>query len=131
MRRAFFTVFALAAGIASAGEPPIPKSLQGCWVPASSSCRSELGVLLAANSVEFRNKNKRHLVPTQACFSCEGGAKYSGVVVWVSPSAPGKSEFTLYLNAEEQEGVAKVEIDGAAMSAAFPLHNVALRRCDT
>lgn len=130
MRRFLVTALALVAGYVSAGEPHVPKESQGYWVPASASCVSDLGVFIGASSVEFRNKQQRRLIKTQACFSCEGGARYSGIVIWVTADVPGSGEFTVYLNSEERQGMAKVEIDDTAMRSAFPLDGIALKRCE-
>lgn len=129
MRRSLFTALALFGGLASAGEPPVPQESQGYWVPAGASCKSELGVIVGATSIEFRNERNRRLINTRTCFSCEGGARYSGIVIWVTATEPNNGEFTLYLNAEERHGVATVEIESAELRSSFPLNDIALKRC--
>jgi hypothetical protein len=130
MRSACLVVVAFAAGLTFAGEAPVSADLQGYWVPSNSSCKSELGVTVNARSVEFRNKTKRQIVPTESCLTCEGGVRYSGIVVWVTPTEPVVDEFTLYLNADERKGLSKIEFDSARLQSAFPLHNIPLKRCE-
>ena len=130
MRPFIAAILALAVATAAAAGQPVPRGSQGYWVPANSSCKSELGIRVTGSSVEFVNRQQRKLFNTEACFSCEGGAQYSGVVIWVAPRSADNKAFTLYLNADEQEGVARIDLESAPLRSAFPLHDVALKRCE-
>ena len=128
--RSFVWSLLLLVSLCVLAEEPVPKELQGYWVPTASSCKSTLGVLVAASSVEFRGPRKKQAVPTQTCFTCEGGARYSGIVIWVLPAALTQDEFTLHLNSGERKGVAKVEFENPERWSSFPIHNVDLKRCE-
>lgn len=64
------------------------------------------------------------------CYSCEGGAKYNGRVVWLMPeSHKNITPFTVRFNADEKRGITKLDIQEADLKRQFPLHDVALKRC--
>ncbi len=64
------------------------------------------------------------------CYSCEGGAKYSGKVVWMMAEFGGKTDppFTAQFNAGEKLGVAMLDLQ-PGLQRQFPLQQVALKRC--
>lgn len=131
MYRAFAVVFALLtvySTVAISGEP-LPSELHGYWVPSKALCSSSLGVHVSPYAIQFR-KGKRVLsFPVEACFSCEGGVRYSGIVVWAIPVKAGNHPFTAYFNAGERKGVSVVEISFSGLQAQFPLNNVELKHC--
>lgn len=121
---------ALLTGGSASAQAPVPVHLQGYWVPSAAACSSALGVLVAAQRLKLRNASQEKSFQTETCFSCEGGARYAGQVIWVLPKSEAeKMQFVLYLNADERAGTARLEFQSDALSAAFPLHQTELKRC--
>lgn len=130
IRHAIVVTLAAVSGFAFSSEPT-PKELLGYWVPKTSACKSPLGLHVEPTAVSFRNGATSRKLPTQTCFSCEGGVRYSGIVVWVSPMATGEAPFFVYFNAGERRGVTRVEITSPELQSEFPINNVELKRCNT
>jgi hypothetical protein len=129
MPRLFIT---LCFGLFSAAvfsEPQLPAELHGYWVPSSASCSSTLGIRVSANAIQFKNKTMIQAFPVEACFSCEGGVRYSGIVVWGIPVGANEQPFVSYFNARERKGVATLEINSTGLQSKFPLNDVELKRC--
>jgi hypothetical protein len=118
------------AGHAFATE--VPKEFLGYWVPQSASCQSGLRFRVEPSSVILQNgERKRTFGDLDVCYSCEGGAAYSGQVVWLVPEFNSNDlpPFTAYFNAGEKSGVTKLNIQEVEIQKAFPLHDLALKRC--
>ena len=109
---------------------PIPSEFLGKWVLKSSNCNAPVSLNVNTNSVKFQNGTDARLFSNvEACFTCEGGAKYAGIVVWAIPATKGEAAFTIYFNAHEVKNDAVVEIQSASLKSKFPIENQVLRHC--
>lgn len=125
---AAFILFAYTSQVQSA--EPLPPEFHGTWVPAGSACPSPLAISVSTQSIQFRNAKSERSFQVEACFSCEGGARYNGIVVWATPTEPqAELAFTAYFNAGERKGGAVVEVLAPGLQSQFPLNKVELRRC--
>lgn len=121
---------ALLTGGSAWAQVPVPVQLQGYWVPSAAACNSTLGVLVGGQRLKLKNAGQEKTFQTETCFSCEGGARYAGQVIWVLPKSEAETmQFVLYLNADERVGTARLEIQSDTLSSAFPLHQTQLKRC--
>jgi hypothetical protein len=116
------------SALAASNAPP---EFLGLWVPRSNSCDSSLSFLVETGKVTLRNGDqKRSFGDLDFCFSCEGGARYNGIVVWMKPEFSSSSEFfTAQFNAGEKRGVTKLEIRDKAIKRDFPLDGILLKKC--
>jgi len=117
---------------AAVAVPGVPPDFLGDWVPKTSTCQSELRFRVEAKSVVLINGSQsKSFGNLDFCYSCEGGARYNGIVVWMMPEFGGKTEapFTAQFNAGEKVGVAKLDLQKPELKRQFPLHQVALKRC--
>ena len=104
----------LLAGAAAAQVAP-PPDLYGSYAPAGD-CAREPKVTLDAKAITIQSAGKAtRLAPIDACFSCEGGARYDGIVVWVSQLGPDRNpiEPFFYFNAGEKKGALAMDKQGA------------------
>lgn len=122
------TLILSTSALAASNAPP---EFLGLWVPRGNSCDSNLSFLVETEKVTLRNGDqKRSFGDLDFCFSCEGGARYNGIVVWMKPEFSSGSEFFMaQFNAEEQSGVTKLDIQDKAIRRAFPLDGVPLKKC--
>jgi hypothetical protein len=98
--------------IAMAVGPPIPSEFIGDWVPQKSSCTSSTRLRIDVDSVTLINgSDSQKYGDIDLCYSCEGGAQYSGEVVWLFPdfNKGNKSKFAIAFNAEEKKGITVIE----------------------
>ena len=115
-----------------ATELPVPAEFVGEWVPVGSSCNANNLLRVASNSVTLINgPDSRQFENLDICYSCEGGARYSGSVVWLLPefSHGGRTPFTVRFNANEEIGITVVTIERDDLKKRFPLHNLKLHKC--
>lgn len=109
---------------------PLPSEFHGTWVPAGSACPAPLGISVSAQAIQFRNAKSKRSFPVEACFSCEGGSRYDGIVVWATPTGTqAELPFTAVFNAGERKGVAVVDVLSPTLQSQFPLNKVELKRC--
>lgn len=109
-----------------------PPEFVGDWVPKSGSCDSKLKFRIEGRQVVLKNGDlSRAFGDLEYCHSCEGGARYSGKIVWLFPEFNSGKEapFVAYLNAGEKTGVTVLELKDAGLKQQYPLHNVPLKRC--
>jgi hypothetical protein len=102
------------AGSAAAQLAP-PPELYGAYAPGGD-CTKEPKVTLQATAITILSAGKAtRLSPIDACFSCEGGARYEGIVVWVSQLGADRNpiEPFFYFNAGEKKGALAMEKQGA------------------
>lgn len=112
------------------GGQSIPSEFLGHWVPKSASCSSPLSLNVTSTSVTFKNaKESRTFSNVEPCFSCEGGARYSGIVVWLTTTGSEETPFTVYFNASEIKNTAVIELESSELKSKFPLNNLRLKRC--
>jgi len=103
-----------AAGAALAQTEPAPELL-GSYAPGGD-CAREPKVTLGAKAITIQTGGKStRLAPIDACYSCEGGARYEGIVVWVSQLGADRNpiEPFFYFNAGEKKGALAMEKRGA------------------
>ena len=87
---AAFILFAYTSQVQSA--EPLPPEFHGtgaCWIclPVSTGHQR----FHAVHPVSQRQSERSFQV--EACFSCEGGARYNGIVVWATPTEPRKQSW--------------------------------------
>lgn len=112
--------------------PPIPEEFIGVWVPVGSSCQAKNKLHVKKDSVYLYNgSDTQQFGNIDICYSCEGGARYGGEVVWLMPefNTGGQSTFTVYFNANEEHGISVVEMQNNDLMQRFPIHNVKLHKC--
>jgi hypothetical protein len=112
--------------------PGVPPEFLGDWVPRSSTCQSQLRLRVeATRAILINGSQSKSFGNLDFCYSCEGGAQYSGIVVWMAAEFDGKtvSPFMVQFNAGEKAGVAKLDLQKPDLKQQFPLHQVALKRC--
>lgn len=119
-------------------KPPIsatgdvPEEFIGDWVPSSSTCSSPIKFRVKSKAaVLINDKDSEAFEKIDLCYSCEGGAKYDGNVIWLTPESDTDSRvpFIAYLNAGEKIGVTVVDIDVSALKKRFPLDELELKKC--
>ena len=113
-------------------EPGTPPEFLGDWVPRTATCQSQLRFRVEAQRVVLVNHTQSTSFGNlNFCYSCEGGAGYSGKVVWMMAEFGGQTAppLTAQFNAGEKSGVAVLEIEKPDLKRQFPLHRIALRRC--
>lgn len=118
--------------ITAFAEPGVPPEFLGDWVPRTSTCQSQLRFRVEAESVVLINDSEsKPFGNLNFCYSCEGGANYSGKVVWMMPEFGGKTDppFTAQFNAGEKSGVLVLDFHQPDLKSQFPLHQIALKRC--
>jgi len=114
-----------------AGASPVPKDFLGDWVPQKSVCGSPLKLRVTPTAVELINGRDTQLYgKVETCLSCEGGAKYDGIVVWLFPTMD-ETPFYVRFNSDEKPGVTQLEMDDAALAKRFPFQDRPLRKCTT
>jgi hypothetical protein len=126
----FWILFATLS--ANAAEPIVPPEFIGDWVPLKASCQSKTLLRVAPAAVTLLSgANSQQFGDIGICYSCEGGAQYSGEVVWLTPEFHSGSvaPFIVRFNANEEKGVAVVEIKSGNIKRRFPVHERKLRKC--
>lgn len=134
MKRIYVLCLLMFSIPAFAVEFPVPDEFIGDWLPASSDCKSALGIRVEKSSVTlFNGTDTKKFGDLDICYSCEGGASYSGDVVWLLPEFhSGGSQFTVFFNAHEKKGISVIEFQKSEkddIKKRFPLHNVELNKC--
>lgn len=117
-------------GMAGAGE--IPAEFRGTWKPQATGCRSQAALVVTKDQLVLRKANQRRAFgDVDLCYSCEGGARYQGIVVWAAPGfAKGREgPFTVHFNADEKKGVTVIEPLDPHLARQFPVMGMRLRKC--
>lgn len=112
--------------------PPVPDEFIGDWTPMKSACKSATILRVELESVSLLSKaDQLSFGDLDICYSCEGGVRYSGEVVWLSPdfNKSGTVPFIIRFNANEKKGVTRIEFLDPELKKRFPIENVALRKC--
>ena len=114
-------------------EPPVPDEFIGDWLPADSTCKSKIGITVEKNAVTlFNGSDSKKFGDLDICYSCEGGVRYSGEVVWLLPEfhSGGGAQFSVILNAKEEKGITVIEFEkNETLKKRFPLHGIKLNKC--
>jgi len=117
---------------ALAVEPPVPAEFLGEWVPVAGSCQDGNRLRVQSTTVTLVNgPDSQTFGDLDICHSCEGGARYGGIVVWLLPefSAGSAAPFVVRFNADEKKGVAIIDIKRDDLKRRFPIDGLKLRRC--
>ncbi len=129
---AIVTLFVFLAGLHSPTcAEPLEKAFLGTWAPkGSEACKAGPVVKVFPDKIILQNGgDSAEFGDLDACYTCEGGANYNGIVVWVVPAFSKKSNpFTLYFNAKENRGVLEIEFADRSLAKRFPLKSL-LRKC--
>jgi hypothetical protein len=115
-------------------ERPVPAEFVGEWVPVGSSCDANSRLRVESKSVSLVNgPDSQQFGNLDICFSCEGGARYNGMVVWLLPefNHGARTPFTVRFNANEEKGITVITIERDDLKKRFPLHNVKLLKCQS
>jgi len=110
---------------------PLENALLGTWAPKGSQAfKAGPMVKVLPDKIILQNgRDSAQFGDLDACYTCEGGANYNGIVVWVVPEFSKKSApFTLYFNAGEKRGVLQIEFMDHELEKRFPLKSL-LRKC--
>jgi len=127
-------------------EEPLPefhRDFIGDWVPKNASCKSALRFRVGPKRVVLVNGQKSRSFKIRTgdyCMSCEGGARYSGQVIWLTPgmsdfadseySESSKPSFDIRFNADEKIGTTVLNMEqNPKLAKRFPLDGVELRKC--
>lgn len=130
--RSIVSVILLVLSAATWSVQGVPPDFVGDWVPKALTCQSQLRLRVEPDrAVLINGPLSKAFGNLDFCYSCEGGAKYSGMVVWMLPEFGGKVDppFTARFNADERPGVAQLEFRDPETRRQFPLHLVPLKRC--
>jgi len=107
--------------------------LLGDWVETSKGCDADLRLRVLSDRIEFVNGADREpFGQLDLCHSCEGGARYDGIVLWVAPGMDSEkdSKTLIRFNADERPGIAVVEMEqNPELQRRFPMHEKELRKC--
>jgi hypothetical protein len=110
----------------------VEAQFQGIWMPKDqSSCSAPLRIEVNKATVVLRNKNRTATyADIVMCYSCAGGAQYSGIEVQLYPekeTAP--SPFIIRFNPDEKEGVMVIEIQDSKLKKSFPFEKLMFKKC--
>lgn len=127
MSRSALMIILLMLNMPLASAEAIPRELHGYWVPAATPCSSSLGIRVSNDKIEFRNKASSENYKIDLCYSCAGGVRYSGNMIYAAPI--GSMDFVIEFNAGERLGVAIVTTSSPALESKFPINELELKRC--
>jgi hypothetical protein len=119
----------LSAGAAVAAD--IPAEFKGTWKPQNKNCQGDAALVVNSDSFTLMGQGRRQRFSNiDLCYSCEGGARYAGIVVWATPMpSQGDAPFIVKFNADEKKGVTVVEVGDEQLAKAFPLTGLPLQKC--
>jgi hypothetical protein len=117
----------------NAAESTVPSEFLGDWVPSKASCKSKMRLHVASTTITLINgADSQQFGNIDVCHTCEGGAQYSGNVIWLSPEFnSGDAPFMVRFNADEAMGVAVVDMESSSIGNRFPIYDMKLRKCQT
>jgi len=123
----------IAFDIASADLNKAEKSMQGVWVPQNiKSCKSVIKIEVFEEYLVLHYKeDSARFSDFDLCYSCAGGAKYSGIEVWVTPNFhnPKSGCLTLRFNDGERKGIMVVEFIDKSLGERFPFEKYNFIKC--
>jgi len=133
MRRCCLLLVVSLLAIGAAGAAPMEPPLLGHWVPKEFGCRSGMRVTVSADSVVLAIDDVHGVFKgVEPCYTCEGGTKYQGIVVWAIQmnNSEGVSPFVVYFNYREQRGVTVIEFQDEELKDRFPQFDMRpMRKC--
>ena len=113
-------------------EQDISKRYLGKYAKSAKECQSSSFVTLFAKTIKLTNGEfSVQLSGIDHCYSCEGGARYSGKVVWLFPEfgtqSPSRAMFTL--NHNEQQGKLGVILKDPVLASSMGFTEAVLLKC--
>ena len=110
----------------------VEKQFQGIWIPKNkSSCSGPMRIEVHKTTVVLCNgKHTATYGNIEMCYSCAGGAQYSGIEVQLYPekeTAP--SPFIIRFNPDEKEGVMVIELQDSKIEKSFPFGKLRFKKC--
>jgi hypothetical protein len=137
MRKAIITFCIFVATISFPFSPKcevtaVEKQFQGIWITKDqSSCLVSIRVEVRKTTVVLRNGN--HVATygdIEMCYSCAGGAQYSGIEVQLYPEKETvPSPFIIRFNPDEKEGLMTIEIQDSKLKKSFPFEELIFKKC--
>lgn len=116
-----------------AREIAVPSEFIGEWVAVGTSCKANNKLKIEEKTVTLINgSDSQEFGHLDVCFSCEGGAKYDGITVWLIPEFTDKnrSPFLIRFNADEERGIAEIsKMEQEDLKMRFPIHNTKSYKC--
>jgi hypothetical protein len=128
------TIVLLAMAMSSGStwaDDDMPKEFLGRWVAQTQSCANSgaAAIKIEREAIELSDaRGKLTYRDIEVCYSCEGGSRYNGIVLWATPKQT-PAPFVLYLNAHEHAGAAEIEILDETLQRRFPSGTTALQHC--
>jgi hypothetical protein len=120
---------------AMAVGPPMPAEFVGDWVSKEAFCEATVRLRVEVDTVTLINgSDSQEFGDLHLCYSCEGGARYGGEVVWLMPEfnklgSAKRGPFTIRFNADEEKGITVIDIMDKSLKKRFPLHELKLIKC--
>ena len=112
----------------------VPDEFIGDWVPVIDTCASPLRLRVAKHGVTLiYDDDKQTFGDLHLCYSCQGGAGYSGIVVWLEPEWASRhlrsSPFIIRFNDDERAGITVIDSMHSELAKRFPMDSTDLRKC--
>lgn len=132
MTRFVALLFSLIAVSTFGIEQDISAEYVGKYTTKKQECTGNKYVELNSKSIKF-NSGSFNLVMDNVdhCYSCEGGARYSGIVVWLFPEfgVVSPSRAVLTLNHGEEIGMLGVELKEPNLVSNMGFERAVLSKC--
>jgi hypothetical protein len=137
----------MGVAVGSQAQDKVPGQFQGDWVPATAGCDSAVRFRVTESKMTLINGADKAEYGDLGTTATYFGDSYQGIsVVFLPELNGGNPPFTVFFNADEKKGVAKVDIytpmpgpmnaPGRAMQAAakklatrFPVNKIPLKKC--
>lgn len=110
----------------------VDKEFQGIWIPSNQKfCASTVRIEIHKNTVVLHSKNDSvNFGNLDICYSCAGGAQYSGIEVYLFPEKEiTPSPFIIRFNADERKGILVIEVQDEKLKKRFPFDKYIFKRC--
>ena len=110
----------------------VDKEFQGIWIQNSqNSCASAIRIEVRKDSVVLHNnKDTAKFGNLDVCYSCAGGAQYSGIEVHLFPEKEiAPSPFIIRFNADERKGILVIEMQDVKLKNRFPFDKYIFKKC--
>jgi hypothetical protein len=128
----FMMILGSFTGILRSETTAVDKEFQGIWIPVNrSSCSTPMRIEVSNKTVVLRNGNHSSSYKNiELCYSCAGGAGYSGIEVQLYPEIDvAPSPFIIRFNADEMEGIMDIEVQDPEVGKVFPFDNLKFKKC--
>jgi hypothetical protein len=148
-RRGFVLVVAAALNVSASSvlaQTPIPAQFRGDWVAQTATCQSPVRFRVAETTMTLVNAQDSQTWGDVALPSGYFGPDYNGISVVAIADFEGSQPFTVFFNADEKKGIARVDIytemgrspnpavaklqaAAKALATRFPLNGLPLKKC--